>query len=312
MISQLPSGRRPSDRTLAIVVLAVLMGAAWLDRGRAVDVVQADVFTAIWAGIQIVASWLGTAGAAIATSLEGVVSYLVSAVAWLGGRVADILTSTGAMFARVWDGFKIVWSDVLKPALTWIDQQLTRLQTWLKDTFGPVFKWLQRVRDEIDGLYKRFVRPVVDTIEFIRQLNRALLTFHIDVLKQLDATLAQIEQRIEEPLLWLRSKIVELQNAVTFIVTADGFFQRLTLLRSMDRYAPAWMKSFWDRQIVGLSGQARAEAAAREVTPTPAATYGAELGKLYLGEESAYTGYVGELAPMWADAAGLSSGSSPT
>jgi hypothetical protein len=242
VISLFPSGRRQRDVALAIVLLGVLLLAAWLDRGRAVLVERADIFTAIWVGIQVIGSWLGTAGAAIATSLEGVVAYLVSALGWLGGRVADILTSTGAMFARVWDGLKIVWTDVLKPALVWIDQQFTRLQAWLKDTFAPVFQFLQRVRDELNAIYARFVRPIVDTIEFIRELNRVLLAFHIDVLKQLDAVLAQLEQRIEEPILWLNQKVSELQNAVNFIVTLDGFFQRLTLLRSMQRYAPSWMR----------------------------------------------------------------------
>lgn len=254
MISQVPSGRRPRDGALAIVLLGALLLAAWLDRGRVVHADQATVFAAIWAGIQIVASWLGTAGAAIATSLEGVVSYLVSAVAWLGGRVADILTSTGAMFARVWDGLRVVWTSVLKPMLLWVDQQLTRLQTWLKSTFKPVFDFLRRVRDELNAIYTRFVRPVVDTIEFIRQLNRVLLTFHITFLQKLDATLEQIEQRIEEPILWLNRKLSELQNAVNFIVTADGLFQRLTLLHSMNRYAPAWISNFWTKQLRAPDG----------------------------------------------------------
>jgi hypothetical protein len=284
-------------------VLAAFVLAAWLDRdGCLASAQRADVFTAIWAGIQIVASWLGTAGAAIATSLEGVVAYLVSALAWLGGRVADILTSTGAMFARVWDGVKIVWSDVLKPALTWVDQQLTRLQTWLKDTFGPVFKWLQRVRDELDAIYKRFVRPVVDTIEFIRQLNRVLLSFHIDVLKQLDATLAELERRIEEPFLWLRGKIVELQNAVTLIVTADGLFQRLTLLRSMNRHAPEWFSMFWSKQSPTPADLAGVRLGAGAVTVPTAIDYRDALSKAYRREPNDLQDDIDSLGPIWTTA----------
>jgi hypothetical protein len=279
------------DRRLACAVVLVVVAAAWLDRHAVVMADRADVFTAIWAGIQIVASWLGTAGAAIATSLEGVVSYLVSALAWLGGRVADILTSTGAMFARVWDGVKIVWTDVLKPALTWIDTQLTRLQAWLKQTFAPVFKWLQRVRDELTGFYKRFVRPVVDTIEFIRQLNRVLLIFHIDVLKQLDATLAQIEQRIEEPILWLNAKITELQNIANFIVTADGFFQRLTLLRSMSRYAPSWMRIATAQRTAPISN-AEAETVAAATTVATISELVDDVGQYFAGGESDIGPYI--------------------
>lgn len=241
----------------SIVTWAVLGLLVWLDRRTAVSATRADIFSAIWIAIEAVGTWVGDAGAAIATTLYGAVTYIASALAWLGGRVADILVSTGQMFAKVWDGLRVVWNDVLKPALVWVDQQLTRFEAWLKDTFKPVFDFLARVRGWINDIYNRFVKPIVDTIEFLRQLDRLLAAFHIHFLDALAGALQTIEQRIEEPFLWINQKLNEIWNALDLIVTADGFFQRLTLIHSMSRYVPSWLRIATAARQSPLSGDAQ-------------------------------------------------------
>lgn len=310
MIDRTPGRRRASDRALAGLVCAVFLLAAWLDRDRHVVADQASIFAAIWAGISFLADILGTVGGAIATSLEAVVAYLVTAVGWLASQVASILLSTGAIFAKVWDAMKIVWSDVLKPALVWLDKALTRLQTWLKDTFGPVFKWLRRVRDELNAIYTRFVKPVVDTIEFIRQINRVLLTFHITVLQQLDSYLAELERRIREPILWLYARLTDVENAVNFIVTADGFFQRLTLLRSLDRHAPPWIHMFWAKQVAPGVTPPPFDGALGSPIVVSVTELGDELAKTYLGEPNSLQDEIDAMVSASADGFGQALGSS--
>jgi len=300
-----PGARRHGDRLLAIVVAVVFLLATWLDRDGCVTANQASIFAAIWAGLEFLADILGVVGGAIATSLEAVVAYLVTAVAWLASTVGSFLVSTGAIFAKAWDALKIVWADVLKPALVWIDKAVTRLQTWLKDTFGPVFKWLRRVRDEIQGIYNKFVRPVVDTIEFIRQLNRVLLTFHITWLQKLDTYLAELERRIREPILWLNARVNELINAVNFIVTADGFFQRYGMVRSLGRYAPDWTKIWWLSQTAPIDAAAIADAKAQSVDATPASYYGEQLGAFYRDGSGDFAADIEAVRPSWREAAGL-------
>jgi len=227
---------------LSLLVWAALACLTWLDSdGCALalrphaHLVTASVFQAIWAGIQALAGILSTAAAATVT-------YLAQALAFLATKVGVFLRSTGAMFAKVWDASKIVWNDVLKPALVWIDDHLKRLHDWLVKTFRPVFDFLKDVRERLLKFYKDFVRPVLDTIDFIRAINRVLLTFHITLLQSLDKVLQQIEQRIEEPILWLNRQLTRVFNLLDLIITFDGFYQRLTLIKSMSRYAPAWMR----------------------------------------------------------------------
>lgn len=259
---------------------------------------RADVFSAIWAGIEILAGWIATAAEVTAT-------YVWIALQWLAGAVATFLKSTGAMFAKVWDGLKIMWSDVLRPALIWLNDKLQRVYAWLKDTFKPVFDFLKNVKDRLNAFYKTFVQPVVDTIEFIRQINRVLLAFHITLLQQLDTTLQELEQRIEAPFLWINQQLTLLTNWVNRIVTADGLFQRLTLITSMSRYAPAWMNGFWNAQAKIAPGSVDEHERTRDFPIDASWSYGDELAKFYRAEGSVYTGQVDALVPLFRQAAGV-------
>jgi hypothetical protein len=221
---------------------AAIAAVVWLDSAcspvalqRAPELVTAAFFGAVVTVLEIFATW-------VATAAEVTAAYTWIALQWLAATTAAFLVSTGAMLARVWDALKIVYSDVLKPALQWLDTTLKRYYDWLQKTFRPVFDFLRDVRDRIRQFYNTFVRPVTDTIEFFRQVNRVLLTFHIDVLQKLDRVLQQVEQRIDEPFIWINQKLNEITNWVNRIVTADGLFQRVMLVKSMSHYAPAWLR----------------------------------------------------------------------
>jgi hypothetical protein len=264
----------PSTRVrLTLLAVGVWCLLQWLDSPASPvglhgspRVHEANVFAAIWAGIQILAGW-------VAAAAEVTAAYVWIALQWLAAAVGTFLKSTGAMFAKVWEGLKIVWSDVLRPALVWLDDHLKRIYAWLKDTFKPVFDFLREVRCRLNEFYTTFVRPVVDTIEFIRQINRVLLVFHVGFLKQLDGVLQRVEQRIEEPILWINAKLNEVWHALDLVVTANGFFQKVTLIRSMSRYAPTWMRIATNARTRPLTGaQQYAITRARETQTVPQIT----------------------------------------
>lgn len=260
-----------------LVIWCGVLGAgallAWLDSPAsglalrpATPLHTLEIVSAIVTGIEILAGW-------VATAAEVTAAYVWIALQWLGAATATLLKNTGAMFAKVWDGVKVVWSDVLKPALAWLDDHLKRIYSWLKDTFKPVFDFLREVRCRLHDFYATFVRPVVDTIEYVRQINRVLLAFHITLLQGLDRTLQQLEQRIEEPILWLNQQINKVWNALELVVTVDGFFQRLTLLRSMTRYAPQWLRIATNQRTKPLTDtQAYAIVRANETQTVPQIT----------------------------------------
>jgi hypothetical protein len=136
-----------------------------------------------------------------------------------------------------------------------------------------VFDFLREVRCRLNDFYTTFVRPVVDTIEFMRQINRVLLAFHIDASAgaRLDAAADRAAHRRADPL--DQPAANKIWNALELVVTLDGFFQRLTLIRSMSRYAPQWMRIATNNRTKPLTGdQAYAITRANETQTVPEIT----------------------------------------
>lgn len=289
----------------AIVALAVLALVWWLDSASSglalrpgVELHAAGVIFAVWTGIQFI-------GAALAAAADIAVAYLVAAISWLAGAMATMLAGLGSILAKVWDGLKIVWSDVLKPTLLWVDDKLKAAYSWMKSTFKPVFDFLNDVRARLNAFYNTFIKPITDTIDFIRAINRALLAFHITFLQDLDSLLAELEQRIREPFLWINSQLNKIQNVLELIVTLDGFFQQVTLIRSMSRYAPSWVNGMWNRQLPA-DGFAQDPYGVTRMYPLDAKwANGKALGQLYRGEPSRMDARVAELVPVFRIAAGI-------
>lgn len=202
-----------------------------------------------------VATFFQAIGSASLTAILYAWQLIRTGVINLGRALKTGLWDAGRGLAKLLRSTRALWDHVLQPALKWANDKLLKLERWLHDKFGPVLKWLHEVKTQLDAFYRTYIRPIIDTIDFVRALNRALQVFHIHVLDSLDRWLVELEARIEEPFLWVRARITELQNWVDRIVTLDGFFQRLTLLRSLDRYAPSWIHSFWAKQVQPVGPQ---------------------------------------------------------
>jgi len=186
---------------------------------------------------------------------------------------------TARAIARVLRTVASLAANGIKRFAVWAYNEVVKLHDFLKEKFGPVLQWLKELKQHIRDIYDRFVRPIVDTIQFIRQLNALLALFHIDLLKKLDATLAKIEQRIEDPFVKLQQWINRVDNAISLIIDEGGIFQRVTLIKSMSRYAPAWLRIATAARSQDISGDAGARLE-RSVTVQP-------VGAL-IGDISAY------------------------
>jgi hypothetical protein len=227
--------RRVSPRVTALVAIAVALVVRWLDPDGCVAGAQpwaqmhvAAVFGAIVTAIEIIGGWLGTAAAAVAT-------YLATVVQWIVIHLAIFIKATGAVFAKAWDGLKIVYADVLKPAVQWFDAHLKRLYAWLRQTFQPVFDFLNRVRGEMLDLYRKYVRPVLDIIDYTRAGLRLLGDLGIDWARALDRRLGEFESVISENFRRILSYVNQAIDILNAIVTVDRLFQRVPFLRTLVR-----------------------------------------------------------------------------
>lgn len=135
----------------------------------------------------------------------------------------------------LWHALPKLYDDVLKPAWDKFWKLFDKLKTWLNDTFGPVFRFLYKVRDEILCFYKHWVRPVLDVIEGVRSILRVLEALHLKFAQALDDWLGQLEHYLNYPFQKVLEALNGVINLVNRIVTIDGLLQRVVLVRSVQR-----------------------------------------------------------------------------
>ena len=157
--------------------------------------------------------------------------------------------------------------DGVRQLVLWTARKIKALHTFLEQKLAPVFRFLEKLRKRIDAFYKKYVRPVLDVIDFIRALNQVLEVFHIDLLQSLDAVLGEIERRIQQPFLWVQQQITRIDGWLDRIIGLDGLYQKFTLVASLRRYGPTWMQHFWDDQITPPDPATLATQRGREYPP---------------------------------------------
>jgi hypothetical protein len=137
--------------------------------------------------------------------------------------------------------FKDLWSKVLKPAWAKFNKWIDRAHDWLVTKFGPILCWLQKARKRIEAFYKKYVQPWLDAIDTTRKFLRLLEALHIKWAAELDRKLAALEDRITRPFLLVVGKLNEIINLVNSVIDGFGLFQRVVLIRSIERdYQYAW------------------------------------------------------------------------
>jgi hypothetical protein len=212
----------------SLVVWGVLGALAWLDRDRHVQANQAAVFAFIVSAIGWIVDVLATAAAATVTYLATVVSYIAK-ILW--GFLAD----SGAMFAKVWDGIKVVWSDAVKPFLGWLHDMYDRVKDWMVRTFGPIIKWAERLREGFIDVYNRFVKPIVDALNTIKAVLDMLAKLHVPFAQRLEDFVDEVERAIVDNYLKLLGYINKIIDTLNGYFTLDGLLQRQLHLRTAMR-----------------------------------------------------------------------------
>lgn len=171
-------------------------------------------------------------------------------------------------FGVAWGFIKKLYTDLLLPGWTKFWQWIDRARHWLEDFFRPIFEFLRRIREEILKFYDKWVRPILDTIEIARKALSVFKALGFEWAKKLDALLVQVEEKINAPFLFALQKLNEVINIIDRIVTADGLFQRLALIRSLERDVRYVSRAFinWRAAAVADDSYARIKQRASQRT----------------------------------------------
>jgi len=164
----------------------------------------------------------------------------VALVVWhamqiVGIAIVRFAIGIGQILSKVYSLFASFWSNVLRPFISFVWRNIDRLQTWLKNTFGPALKFLEMLRRRVLDIYEKYFRPVLDTIDIARRSLQLLATFRVEWARELDRKLAELQDAILWPIREAMLRLNQAMDWINRIITLDGLFQRLTLLRSVWR-----------------------------------------------------------------------------
>jgi hypothetical protein len=226
---------------LVAAVLAVCLRALApsLDIGYAGGVNDEPISSAWFAWVVAVASaiWQGVQVAAKVTL--AVLQWSVKALWAFALAVSNAVVALGlkvlAGLKWLWDFLRITYEFVLKPFAHAVWKFVTAVQAWLEKTFTPLIKLVKFVRKWVLDFYAKYIRPILDIIGIGRRVLDVLKALGVDWAKALDAKLADLEARIDAPFRYVVSVLNEVLATINRIVTLDGLFQKLVLIRSIQR-----------------------------------------------------------------------------
>lgn len=254
---------------LLVVLELAVARALGLDAPRD-DGVQLALFgwlvtvgSLIWTGIQtavtVSVSWLHTAVVTL---------WAFARQLWHGLRDFGVLLRDG--FRGALDLFRAIYERVLRPVWDFLWNIIDETRKLLDRVLRPVFDVLLRLRTELLEFYDRFVRPVLDVISAVRRGLNLLGQLGVRWARKLDAQLGKISDAIDAPFRALLGKLNEVINFVNRIATADGLFQRLALIRSIERDIVYVLNAWHNAQSTPVTDEDWAAARAGDNYPTPA------------------------------------------
>lgn len=136
---------------------------------------------------------------------------------------------------QAWVFLRDTYTHVLRPMWEKFWNWFDRFRGWLDRTFGPIFRFLERIRKYVLDFYDKWVRPILDAIGIARKVLGVLSSLGLEWARALDRKLREIEEAIQKPFRDVVRLINEAIGVLNRVVTADGLFQRVALIRTIER-----------------------------------------------------------------------------
>jgi hypothetical protein len=205
-------------------------------------------------------SWIGTVGNIIGSILG---------IAFGGGSTAQLenqITQLRDQTMQTIHGVEALAVDIaraLGAVLTWLHDLWANLLKWLAelakvmravlkwlitDALPAIFKALRNLRQLLNQIYARYIRPALNYLQHIRRYLAILRALHVPFAGKLDAWIVKIEGRIVGPFLYVLRTVNGIGSWVNLIMTAGGVIQRPVFINTMYAYQRDWVNLWWAGQ----------------------------------------------------------------
>lgn len=141
------------------------------------------------------------------------------------GWIADAVNTLGETIARDVSAIGTVLGDAVKAIpglLRKLGDQIRRVIGDLTNLLGHLVGLLKRIRDWLDMVYTRFLKPLLLLLQHIRQFLVVLRLFHLKFADKLDKYLAQLQTDINRPFLIIRGTLNGILTTIELIIDPRG------------------------------------------------------------------------------------------
>lgn len=275
---------RPLSRLELVGELALLLLVryAWPEALAAAPISLA-FWGIVFAAIIQALTWIGEQAVTLAITAAQV-------AVWLGQAAWRILQATGTAFGRVTGFLQRFWSNVLRPFVSAVWRDLQSAYRWVKRWGDRAIAAIEKVRARVMAIYDTWFRPVFDAIDATRQTLRLLATLHVPFAREIERRLAELEDRLLEPIHQVMRRLNQAIDWINRIVTLDGYIQRITWLASQWRYVAESWELLLRPLLAGVSASHNATLHARAYPEVDPHTIAQSLADYY-------SSGAGELAP---------------
>lgn len=168
---------------------------------------------------------------------SGIIAAIYDALVWLYNLIVNILLFLWnllvalvnilvSIFKTIGKFLVNVWNNYIKKGILWLASHIQRLRDWLKRVLKPVLKFFQKLKHWYDTHVLAQQLRVLAMIQKIRRFLGILRLFHIHIFDKLDNALADIQQRIQQSIAFVRGILNEIINTLTLVMDPTLFLKR--------------------------------------------------------------------------------------
>lgn len=156
----------------------------------------------------------------------------------------------------IMNAFGWLWNKIIKQLITRVANLAKAIGDTISKVLVPAVQTLQKIRDLLNKLYDKFLRPILAYIQIVRKYLQILKALHIPFADKLDGILARIQGKIIAPYLWVLRTVNGYGRWINLIITAGGVLQRPLFTNSHFRYQSTAVGMFWNSQTSTKRGGA--------------------------------------------------------
>jgi len=185
--------------------------------------------------------------------LDGLLDALGAAIDDIIAFLQWLLQELVAIFTYMWDVFagsdnylygqnfygesifKTIWNSIIKKILLDIVLVLTKIHDWLEDHLGPIVDFLKKARAWFDRIFKQYIKPFLQLLQFVRKFLEILRLFGVKWAAKLDAVLAKVQADVMNVFLQVKAFLNGIIDILNILTDPLGLLRKPTIVLSMRR-----------------------------------------------------------------------------